>query len=195
MFVYYHLILITISKINLLFSHSGINNAEGWQSQQNCTYPQYIIIKPLKYDPTRTSHPGDNSDGDSIVHLTKIQIFIHNHKIPQKIEISTSLSSMDSNITTNTNIDSSDAMINEKGTPTSGKISSVTDKIDFQRLDYITFDHAREQKSISLNVKATYIKLILHACHRYEECNSQYLDDMYSSNNSKRNEVNPFFKL
>jgi hypothetical protein len=54
---------------------------------------------------------------------------------------------------------------------------------------------AHQVLNLQYIIKATNIKLVLHACHGYEEHNNQYLDDMYSSNNNNRNEVNPFFQV
>ena len=64
---------------------------------------------------------------------------------------------------------------NIANTVPSSSHSNFIKKIKFHRLGYITFDNnmktnyrARELKSISLNIRATYIKLIIHACHGYD---------------------------
>ena len=200
-------------------SDNGNGNNEGWQSKRNCTYPQYIIIKPLKYDATQQHLDSD----ESIFDLAKMQILIHNHKIPQKIEIFTSQLSSSSSLNSNTprkkthnREDNVMSIIpNKHSTPLS---SSITNRIKFQRLGYITFDDnmksqylARELKSISLNVKVTYIKLVVHACHGYKEVN-QSVDVAagYGEKNSDgstsihnlsncvakgNNEVNPFYQV
>ena len=89
--------------------------------------------------------------------------------------------------------------------------------IHFQRLGYITFDdnsktnyRARELKSISLDIKVTYIKLVIHSCHKCQQINHEDkvqnsimlrnsfgLEKSSSSSNSStnRNEMNPFHQV
>lgn len=186
------------------------SNSEGWQSEQNCTYPQYIIIQPLESD-----HGGinDNSghksdDNTNGIHLTKMKILIHNIKIPEKIEIFTSTSSINPSSFNESNsiqlpiLNDGSTVVNEgrisrnatkeKTEANIAKTLSSSSQIKFQRLGYITFDNnmktsyrARELKSISLNVRATYIKLVIHACHGYDNKLNQSMSAVTRSSNGR----------
>ncbi len=89
-----------------------------------------------------------------------MQILAHNQKIPTRIDI---------HVSKKRTIAQEDKNENDPSSPSVGKISN---SITFERLGYVNFDdnsktnyRARELKSISLDVKVTYVKLVIHTCH------------------------------
>lgn len=185
-----------------IFKNESTYNNEGWQSQRNCTYPQILIIQPLQEDDIGSVNHNDDYDDEesnskhggrkrnneknmpkcteitrptSSFYLTKMKILGHNCKIPQKIEIYTSLSSTtnDNNDHINTS-DSSETESTHRDETVNNWIND--EKLSFKRMGYVTFDNntktkyrARELKSITMNVEVTYIKLVIHPCHGYKK--------------------------
>ena len=174
-------------------------NNEGWQSQRNCTYPQILIIQPLQEDDSGgVNHNEEYEDEDSnsthgrnrnnqkhmpkcikgttsSFYLTKMKILSHNCKIPQKIEIYTSLSSKTND--NNDHINTSDSSESSESPHRDETVNNWIDneKLSFKRMGYVTFDNnaktkyrARELKSITMNAEVTYIKLVIHPCHGYK---------------------------
>ena len=135
-------------------------------------------------------------------------MLIHNSKIPHRIEIYISTS-----VNSSQYVDKKDHG-EDVGMDRLDEILSITEteipkvfskaslaKLYFQRLGYVSFDdnaktkyRARELKSVPMNVKATFIKLVIHSCHRSTEINNIFMDvkDENPSRINSNGNMNPF---
>jgi centrosomal protein CEP104 len=110
-----------------LISLVSNTNIQGWNSKKQCKYPQEIIIQFPKP-----------------VHLKKINLLLHQNKIPSKID----LYYFFPNTINDFNLNINSMIFNQIGF-----IKPNTDKNDFQ---------TRELKKINLNENVLYFKLIFH---------------------------------
>ena len=138
-----------------------------------------------------------------------MQILAHNQYIPTRIDIFTAESE--------TRTDNQQLRPSTLQSSSSSSDVWKNNNIHFQRLGYITFDDnsktnycARELKSISLDIKVTYIKLVIHSCHHNHKCQKFQQEDKIqnsiisrnsleksnsNSSNTSTIEINPFHQV
>ena len=108
----------------------GSSKSDGWETQRFCIYPQELIIQ----FPTT-------------IRLKQMQLLIHQHKIPSKVELYSYL-------------------------PLTGGDSQDSGFPKFKRLGHFSLNdnekthfEARELKSVYIDVYCQYIKLVFHKCY------------------------------
>lgn len=130
----------------------------GWQSERFCSWPQGLIVQ-LQHGNCR---------------IQKIQVLIHNFKIPQRLEFFVG-KTVDEESPPDGAAEAAEGQL-QNISNTKDKSASSEDNeaslIEFKRLGYVNLvDNAgnsykvRELKSIHVNVEGTHIKIIVHKCH------------------------------
>eukprot|EP00833_Pecoramyces_ruminatium_P014368 jgi/Orpsp1_1/1188400/evm.model.d7180000064490.1 len=127
----------------------SINNIDSkyksWISSKNCQYPQYITLQLI----------------NGTCQINNMQILFHQHFIPSKVELFLG------NFIKMPNFEDNSKHIDKE------KLHKSFVAVEFERIGYFTLynnqqinNTARELKSITLNKKAQYIKLVLHECYK-----------------------------
>lgn len=132
--------------------------SQGWHTAPNATFPQHIIIGPVLEQ---------NSQEGCFPPLSKIQILVHEKRIPTKIEIFLSIQK---------------PRVVDKDTIKDGVLHDIS-QIDEERLGYVTFDcnaktkySTRELKSIKLDDRSNIgtLKFVVHGYHESVPENTKF---------------------
>ncbi|OUM67561.1 hypothetical protein PIROE2DRAFT_4965, partial [Piromyces sp. E2] len=120
-------------------------NYKSWISSKNCQYPQYVTLKLI----------------NGTCYINTLQILFHQLFIPSKVEIFLG------NLVKIPNLE------NSIGNKNFEKLIKSCVAVEFERIGYFTLynnqevdNTARELKSITINKKAHYIKLVIYECYK-----------------------------